>query len=235
MKNQGMIYYAFCSGKSETPGKYLEYQRRIADQILDYGFRKKFGIQFEREKLKKGEHGKPCWQGEEKVCFNVSNTEGLVACALSECEVGVDAEKIRRIRMPVVRRSCSLQELSYIFEKEAEWNLQEHIQNRGTENLENSLDFWKSKRELEEREQERFFQIWTLKESYLKMTGEGLHFPIRDVEFKRKEIESGLNISCNYTAFFQQKKIKEYWLTVCTQEEREILWEEVRLEDLRGK
>lgn len=35
---------------------------------------------------------------EKKLYFSLSHTEGLTVCAVSDCEIGIDAEKIRKIK-----------------------------------------------------------------------------------------------------------------------------------------
>lgn len=116
MKHQVIVYYTFCPRICEGPGIYLEYQRNIADKILNHDFIKRFGIEFNRENVEKGKHGKPYWKGKEEIQFNVSNTNGLVVCALSDTQIGVDAEGIRKIRLPVIRRCCAPEEAAYITE-----------------------------------------------------------------------------------------------------------------------
>lgn len=73
-------------------------------------------------------------------------------------------------------------------------------------------------------EEERFFQIWTLKESYIKMIGEGMHFPMKKAEFW---IAPKGKITCSQGGYFEQKKIADYWISLCISEERETIWQEV--------
>lgn len=42
-------------------------------------------------------------------------------------------------------------------------------------------------RKNKEKEAERFFRLWTLKESYLKATGKGISVPMRDISFSMEE------------------------------------------------
>lgn len=157
-------------------------------------------MEFDRRKVEKGIHGKPFWKPEKGICFNVSNTEGLVVCAVARCEVGVDGEKVKKVRIPVVRRCCSLKEQRYILGKDQE--------------------------EMDEAAYSRFFQIWTLKESYIKMTGAGMSFPVEQIEFDvvKKDCFG------NQNGYFVQRQTGDYWISLCTEEEAEIVWQEFRAE-----
>lgn len=96
--------------------------------------------------------GKPqLASAESGIWFNLSNTRGLVACAVARAkELGVDVENTaaREANLDVARRYFS----------EAECRALEA-------------------RPPEERPA-RFFQYWTLKEAYLKARGLGLSYPL---------------------------------------------------------
>src|SRR5262245_2183811 len=88
--------------------------------------------------------------------FNISHTDGLIACAVTiGREVGVDVENIgRRLLHDVAGRHFAPKEVSDL-------------------------------RALPEDEQDRvFFDYWTLKESYIKARGFGLALPLGDFAFK---------------------------------------------------
>ncbi len=207
MKHQTEIYYTFCPIKAESPKAYKIYQRELADQLLTYGFQMRFGVTFDRRRVTPAAHGKPIWEGPEQICFNISNTAGLVACAVSDLDTGVDAERIRPVGLPVMKRCCQAQEIDYIMRRE-------------------DGDFVEAGSEID---QERFFQLWTLKESYIKMTGEGMRFPIRDASFSIQDFGEGQKITCSRQGFFIQRKIGEYWISACMQEETQVIWRELSL------
>ena len=88
--------------------------------------------------------------------FNISHTDGLIACAVTiGREVGVDVEHIgRRLTHDVAGRHFSPREVSAL-------------------------------RALPAAEQDRvFFDYWTLKEAYIKARGFGLALPLGDFAFK---------------------------------------------------
>jgi 4'-phosphopantetheinyl transferase len=104
-----------------------------------------------------GEHGKPalCAAGDgEPIEFNLSHTRGLVACAVARGRaVGVDVERIdRRVDIDQLSRS--------VF---SEGERAELMRLAGDE------------------KRLRFFQLWTLKEAYIKAVGRGLSLPLRAI------------------------------------------------------
>jgi len=103
------------------------------------------------------EHGRPLIAGAEAdpetrwLTFNLSNTTGLVACAVArDREVGVDVEWLDRRgqALEIADRFFSAPELAELRARPAE------------------------------RQLDRFFDYWTLKESYLKAVGKGLTLPL---------------------------------------------------------
>ena len=98
----------------------------------------------------KGEHGKPEILrdlNKKKIRFNISHTNGLVACAITrECDIGVDVEWLERscLFQSIAKKKFSNSEFRY-FEKTPP----------------------AEKRRI-------FFSFWTLKESYIKAIGQGL-------------------------------------------------------------
>ena len=90
-------------------------------------------------------NGKPYLVGEESLHFNLSHSEGMVMCAIAEKEVGCDVEKKAVLNRRLAEYVMTEYELERIYGFE-----------RDTE------------------QQEMFFRLWTLKESYMKATGLGI-------------------------------------------------------------
>lgn len=95
------------------------------------------------------------------VRFNISHTNGVVICGLvRDHEIGVDVEDIERFtRADVV-------------------SLSSHF---------SSLEVSELKLLPEEKQKERFFDYWTLKESYIKARGMGLSLPLGKFSFVFEE------------------------------------------------
>ncbi len=192
MKHQVNVYYVYCPRSLCPVESYRKYQQKLAEEILDYGLKNMFSIEGTEKIIAKGRYGKPYLKGMEQYQYNISNTEGMVVCALSDVCIGVDVERKKPFRSGILRKCATLDETAYIMETEEE-GIQE----------------------------ERFFQLWTLKESYIKMTGEGMRTPLQEVAFIFAE-DGG--ISCSKKGKFYQRQQREYWISLCAEEEVEVNW-----------
>ncbi len=103
----------------------------------------KENIELNRIKFLKGKRGKP-YVEDCKIKINWSHTKGLVVCAISEKEVGIDTEKIGQADEIIIKSFFSKGERDLIKNKEGK---QKDIE---------------------------FFKIWTKKEAFLKNRGGGL-------------------------------------------------------------
>jgi len=95
--------------------------------------------------------------------FNLSHTEGLVACAVTlGRDVGVDVESVERRgqTLAIADRYFAPAEVRELHESPAA------------------------------RQRERFFEYWTLKESYIKARGLGLRIPLRHFAFRLDDGET---------------------------------------------
>jgi 4'-phosphopantetheinyl transferase len=106
-------------------------------------------------------YGKPVILNDEPAAqllrFNVSHTSGLVMLGVTrECAVGVDTENTRDRRTPYVKLA------DRFFSKAEAHSLR---------SLPKPL------------QRERFFEYWTLKESYIKACGKGLSIPLDQFGF----------------------------------------------------
>jgi 4'-phosphopantetheinyl transferase len=107
-----------------------------------------------------GKHGKPALAPHVAVspplCFSLSHTHGFVACAIGRgCGIGIDVERIDD--------SISALELAQQFFSPVEV-AQIELSNGDERDV-------------------RFIEIWTLKEAYVKATGEGLSCPLDEFGF----------------------------------------------------
>ena len=91
-----------------------------------------------------GEFGKPYFPDLKETYVNLSHTDGLVLCALSDHPVGCDAEGLIPGRLRVAER----------FYAPAEQDILKGIRDEGEKDL-------------------MFYRLWTLKESYIKAIGTG--------------------------------------------------------------
>lgn len=89
----------------------------------------------------------------EGVFFNLSHSGDMVLCAICDMPVGCDIEKVTDAPLEIADR--------YFSEKERQY-----------------IDSSQSLPEISRR----FFRLWTMKESYVKMTGEGMNLSPERVE-----------------------------------------------------
>lgn len=95
-------------------------------------------------------------EGAASLRFSLSRTRGMVVCGIARSmEIGVDVEEVRPLN--------DLETLS------------NHVLTEGEQS-------WLRRRAEHER-LESFFQLWTLKEAYLKAKGVGLSQPLNEVGF----------------------------------------------------
>lgn len=195
MNHQVNVYYKYCKEKENYIGDYHRYQRELADKILDYGLKEIFQIDGAEKVIERFSYGKPYLKGKEQCQFNISNTNGMVVCAIGDVEIGVDAEKKKSFRKAILKKCATSLERKYILDGQ------------------------------EAEQESRFFQLWTLKESYVKMTGEGLRIPLQEVAFTVVKEEAGENgIICSKAGNFYQYQEKEYWISLCAKEKVTVQW-----------
>lgn len=194
MDHRVNVYYMYCPRELCPEENYHRYQQKLADRILNLGLRNMFRVDGTRKTVEKGRHGKPYLKGMEQYQYNISNTEGMVVCALSDVSVGVDVERKKPFRESILRKCASPLEKEYILS--------------GADKA---------------QQEERFFRLWTLKESYIKMTGEGMCLPLQEVNFEISETEQ-CGIRCSMGGCFYQKEKGEYWISLCAGKKAEVTW-----------
>lgn len=108
-----------------------------------------FGITSKNIIFNKNEFCKPYLKNYESFNFNISHSGEYVVCAIDDKPIGIDIEQIKHIEYKdIAERFFSTSELEYIIKAD----------------LCNKL--------------KKFYEIWTLKESYIKCCGMGLSMPL---------------------------------------------------------
>ncbi len=170
-------------------------KRLYTGAFLQYVLSSETGIPVEKLHYSYNEWGKPelnieDFDGEREKgllpCFNLSHSGNYAIVAVSSCPVGIDIEHKRQKGLSLAKR-CFCQE-EY-----------EDIMSLATE---------------EAREQ-RFLEYWTMKEAYIKCSGEGLHIPLNSFLINRGEngisfVEKGQKY---IGTFFMQDA---YCVSLCT-------------------
>jgi len=99
--------------------------------------------------FKIGEHEKPYCELPKKTQFSISHSGTWVVCATDNQPIGIDVERIHDINMDIAQRFFSDREYSEIMAVPDQ-----------------------------EMQKNKFFDFWTLKESYIKAIGKGLSCPL---------------------------------------------------------
>lgn len=88
------------------------------------------------------------------VEFNISHSDEMAVCAISDNPIGIDVEMIRPIGTNILRKLCTDVDLEYIF---------------GNGTITNNLPS-----DFDEQQLHRFYEVWTAKEAYFKCVGIGI-------------------------------------------------------------
>jgi len=132
-----------------------------------------------------GENGKPKIPG---ICFNLSHSEDMVICAVSEKPIGCDVEKVKEANLKVADRFFTEKEVEYL----------------------NALD--------KDNRADAFFRLWTMKESYMKMTGEGMKLALDQFEFVFEEPVKVFRNGEICPCFIKEYELPGYKVSVCAED-----------------
>jgi len=111
-------------------------------------------------------HGKPFLLNNPQVYHNIAHTNQHIACVTGEVPVGIDIEQIRPIDMKIVERFFVSEEKDYILSAQSDLR------------------------------DKRFFEVWTKKESRVKLEGKILLESLS--AFSVLTLESGIFYNCIY-------------------------------------
>lgn len=171
----GLVHQAYPeqqAGPEHEAGK-ARLQHRLGRSLLKKALAKEYQIDFTEEMISYADNGKPLLKNvndRASVFFNISHCEGMVVCALADCPIGIDVEGSRRVTDSLIRSACSDWEKTYVAAGGANGRTG------------------------------RFLELWTLKESYLKMTGEGMRLPVDRISFQFSEAVKPETESCRLKA-----------------------------------
>lgn len=138
------------------------------------------------------EWGKPQLAGREHFHFNISHAKDWVVCAVDTVPVGVDVEYIHSVDLAIAKQFFSPSEAEDLVKKPKEEQLG------------------------------YFFDLWTLKESYIKAQGKGLSIPLDSFTFQMdQQGEIHLRADHHYEhCYFRQYQLHpEYKLSLCKQKD----------------
>ncbi|HHX18400.1 MAG TPA: 4'-phosphopantetheinyl transferase superfamily protein [Clostridium sp.] len=178
--------------KQKRIKRFLKYEDSLKTLIAEVLIRKiimlKLKINNDEIIFKTNEFGKPYLKDHDEFHFNISHSGKWIVCVVSDKPVGIDVEKIKDLDIKIADRFFSKEEVE---------------------------DLYKTK---ESERLKYFFELWTLKESYIKADGRGFNIPLNSFSFKIKDDEIVFNTQNNLkNCFFKRYKIDpNYKLSVCS-------------------
>jgi 4'-phosphopantetheinyl transferase len=164
------------------------YRSLLGEVLARKIIEKMTGIPSDKIKILQDHYGKPFLaEFEDIIHFNISHSGEWVAVIIDSASVGIDVEEIVPINLVIAPSIFSIQE---------------------------NLDLW------QKPERERigyFYDLWTLKECYLKAVGIGLSLPTKTFTI-RKLSKGTIEIDPPTTRFcFKQYELDpKYKLSVCS-------------------
>lgn len=196
VKKQDNILKMLTKEKIESIFKFKRNEDLIRSFVAELLFRYMLTIELGLDfdvEVAKNKCGKPFLKNYDNVHFNITHSGVYVICAISDKIVGVDVETIKEIDFGIAKR----------FFTNAEY-----------ENLINKQDREKL---------ERFFELWTLKESYIKADGRGLTLGLNtfsmEISNEIKVITNNELCECNFNVF---KLDENYMFAICSEEKIKI-------------
>jgi 4'-phosphopantetheinyl transferase len=101
-------------------------------------------------------YGKPFVKKWRNLHFNISHSGSWIVCAIGQKPVGIDIQIIYPVSLQIAKKFLSETEFSDLV----------------------NVD--------EKERMQYFFELWTLKESFLKTIGRGFNFPFRSISIKNR-------------------------------------------------
>ncbi|MEF2966371.1 4'-phosphopantetheinyl transferase superfamily protein [Paenibacillus sp. M1] len=161
-----------------------------ADILSRYILCQYLGIHNGEISFTENSYGKPALHGTEGLHFNHSHSGRWVVSVIADTHCGIDVEEIREADLAIAEHFFAVQEIADLLAAP------------------------------EERRRDCFFDLWTLKESYVKAAGRGLSLPLSSFAI-RKEVSGGITLQTQNEfrdCHFKQYQIDpDYKMSVCAQ------------------
>lgn len=164
------------------------YRTLLAEILIRTIVCRKFEVMNREIEIVADAYGKPAIHTMSDFSFNLSHAGEWVVCAVHQLPIGIDIEKIMPVDFDIAMRFFSQEEYQFLQAKAGEPKL--HY----------------------------FYDLWTLKESYLKAVGKGLSIPLDSftlVKLREDQIQLVSN-NADHPWFFKQYSLDpHYKLSVC--------------------
>lgn len=164
----------------------------IGELLVLYRLRTHYQLQDHQIEFDKNKYGKPHLRDYPHIHFNVSHAGDWIVCADGTVPVGIDIEQVRPIDFGIAERFYTPQEYQLLTHAPDNEKLQ------------------------------TFYEIWTLKESYIKFVGKGLSLPLDSFSILKNDQHDYQVYSAkpiDTASFFRHISIdSQYKLAVCAEE-----------------
>jgi 4'-phosphopantetheinyl transferase len=135
----------------------------IGERLARVAIAKHTGMSVFDIRFEDNKYGKPHVRDmREEIYFNVSHSEEWIVCAIDGWPVGIDVEQIKPIDLHIAHQFFSEQECVQLMSLPSEERLS------------------------------YFFELWTMKESYIKADGRGLSIPLNSFTIQKNGTASAL-------------------------------------------
>lgn|GEM_PF-202345 len=163
----------------------------------------KIGLSMNELIFDKNRYGKPYIRGQQRIFFNLSHSGRYVICGLDQEEIGIDIEEVKSMDFGIARKFFHANEYTYLLSREPEQRM------------------------------DALFELWTLKESYIKFLGVGLQKPLDAFYFNLEGSSVELHSSDRIPAFIQSCTIKgSYKVAVCADSPGPIQVRQISIKDI---
>lgn len=191
---QDSLFHQFLQfvGK-EKEERVLKFRRRedaertlIGDVFIRTVICNQFHLENRDLKFEVNDYGKPFVQNIPDFHYNISHSGKWIACAVDISPLGIDVETIRPIDFSIAERFFSKTEYKDLMEKQEEERL------------------------------EYFYDLWTLKESYIKARGKGLSLPLDSFSIRKNKTGITIIKENDDPCYFMQYPVDPgYKFSVC--------------------
>lgn len=169
---------------------YFEKDKRLslgAGMLLDTGL-SGYGLREAEVVIAYGSNGKPYLPMEPYIHFNISHSGKMAVAVFADVETGCDVELVQKADLAVAERFFCTREYGYIVQQDKE-----------------------------KQQEEAFYRLWTLKESFIKAIGLGLSLPLDKFEvniWEGKEVAVCQYVD-NAVYNFKEYNTNGYHIAVC--------------------
>ena len=167
--------------------------------LLDHAL-KVYGLSERSIEYEIGNWGKPALKYHPEIHFSLSHSWDYAICSIGDRPVGNDIEYVKQGRLKVADRFFAKEEQDWLYA---------------------AAD--------EQEQTKRMFRIWTMKASFMKVTGRGMSLPLMDfaihVDEENERIRVRHKVDARYYHMKEYDEIDCYCVSVCCQESLDIAYD----------